>query len=141
MNRVRLALIVVWVCAVQTHAVFAHSILRTAFSQELREKYGFQKGVQCWTCHDISKRGRSDGKKFRNDLGKEFAKLLADKKVTTRLGEVKGLNRNDPKRVNVNKQIKDEFLKALRALERKKAPSGETYEKSFKKGLYLEFQK
>ena len=121
--------------------VEADVILRSAFSKELKRKYKTPRGITCWTCHDKKKRGQKNGKKFRNELGKRFEKLLSGKKIAERAAEMRKLKFEDPKRIKLNDEIKLDFIQALRKLEKLKAPNGQTYEHAFKKGLYLDFQR
>ncbi len=134
------ALLAVVSCLTST-LVEADVILRSAFSKELKRKYKTPKGITCWTCHDKKKRGQKNGKKFRNELGKRFEKLLSGKKVTARAAAIRKLKFDDPRRIKLTDEMKLEFIQALRKLEKLKAPNGQTYEQAFKKGLYLDLQR
>jgi len=111
------------------------------FRTELKNKYGF-KTVSCYTCHsrksevadDQVAKFEDNSKSFRNAFGKLFDEHLKGKKVTSRLTAVKGLDKEDPKRMAVEKEVKTEFNEALKKIEATKAKDGKTYAEKLKKG-------
>ncbi len=90
---------------------------QTMFRTELQKKYNFR-SVSCFTCHEKNVPSDVDEpKKYRNAFGKMFDKEFAGKNISQRLNEVKSLDRDDPKRVKVEEEIKKEFHAALEKIE------------------------
>ncbi len=98
------------------------------------------KKTSCFTCHEKGKKGK-DAKTYRIPFGKELSKLLHkgdkdgkefDRKSFAKLlkAEFK-VNKNPNKPGEVEKRLQQAFV----ALERLKAPNGNTYGEKFAEGI------
>ncbi len=112
---------------------FAPAFGQSELRKALQKKYRF-KSVSCYTCHAHVEKGTKDPKTHRNDFGKAFDAILADKDLTGRIKSVKSLSRSDPKKKEVVDAVVADFLTALEQVEKEKSPEGETYGELLKDG-------
>lgn len=103
---------------------------QTLFKNLMQKKYDLR-SVSCFVCHEKVERGTENPKQFRNELGKLFDKEFEGQEITKRLEEIEKLKRDDPKRVAVEEEIGQEFLKVLEKIEGKEYPEGGTYKEAF----------
>lgn len=131
MRKLLIVLMIVAMAAPSTAPVTG----QTLFKNIMRDKYKEEvKTISCFACHERVERGTEDPKKYRNDLGKIFAKEFEGTDVTPRLEAVSRLKRDDPERVKVEEEVTKEFNAILEKIEAMDAPEGGTYKEAFLSG-------